>query len=447
MTIFSSRFLSSLSRSLFLSFSLLPLLPFLLSFFLILSNSFADNRDNNISFVTTEGAIDTSTEPFVCNVGLKHPYPVIPGSSDGKICYILNTTTKCTKSDNETNHNCVCSSLSASRSNDYIRYTTKASLTSLSEKLNLVSSQDNVYNVIYPDVLASNLFSVSPITSLNFLFGSDISGLSYFIDVCQPEIVMKAASSSGHQLTTYLADLDITPPSPLKYIPFVGLKAVFSAKCYLRDKPSYVRDIPIKNLSLVSAGHIKISWYQKEYERCVIRYEFKESAYVIREWQLHASSIEIHTKLPDGHCTRTSGYWATHAGAFTPNNTNGNSTNPNNYDSTWDLLSKGPATIFLSSHIAETWYKTLVHSSSGGPRSNGYYILAQQFIATHLNYLAGSPITAVITEYNLAKQLLDEYSSYPASYIPDTDTEEQLKILALKLDVFNNGKIGPGHCD
>ncbi|MBF0361710.1 MAG: hypothetical protein HQK49_11900 [Oligoflexia bacterium] len=419
--------------------------------FLNFSTSYADNRDNTISFGTVEGTVDRSIEPFVCNVGIKHPYPIIPDlpTTEDKICYFESTKTRCTKSDTINNHNCICTSLSAGRSGDYARYTTKASLPS---ELRLSSSTDNNYNVIYQNKFGQDIFSVSPITSLRFFFGSELSGVSYFIDVCQPEIAISTSNNSGHELSTYLADIDITPPSALKYIPFVSLRAKFSGNCYKRSSSSYVRNIPVRSITIASAGTTKVTWTQKEDERCVLRYEFVESAIVIREWQLYSSSIEIHNKLPDGHCTYTSGYWMTHAGYFTPNNPTGivnGTTQPNNFDPTWDLLSNdGPATKFLNSKVdGETWYRVLSNPSAAGPRSVGFYILGQQFIAAHLNYLAGSPLTAVLTEYERAKTLLNEYSSYPTSYIPYVDLEEELKRLGARLDQFNNGVIGPGHCN
>lgn len=135
--------------------------------------------------------------------------------------------------------------------------------------------------------------------------------------------------------------------------------------------------------------------------------------------------------VPCGSCTYTIGYWKTHS-----------SNGPAPYDATWELLGEG--NLFFLGNL--TYYETMWTPPAG----NAYYVLAPQYIGAILNGLNGAD-TSAITEELAAAQLLFE------TWTPDQvaaakgkagmDLRNQFTSLANVLDDYNNGDIGPGHCD
>jgi len=140
------------------------------------------------------------------------------------------------------------------------------------------------------------------------------------------------------------------------------------------------------------------------------------------------------TPPPDAGCTYTQGYWKNHA------NSN------KHYDDAWDALGPdGPDTMFFDSGM--TWLEVLHKPPKSG---DAWYILAHQYIAAYLNVMNGASNDDIVMELADAAYLLDMYdgngSGSPS--IPKTshDRSEAL-MLAGTLDQYNNGYIGPGHCD
>jgi hypothetical protein len=133
-------------------------------------------------------------------------------------------------------------------------------------------------------------------------------------------------------------------------------------------------------------------------------------------------------------CTRTQGYWKTHAGE-----------NNKKRDATWDLIGedKEYTTFFLSK---QTYYDVMHTNPSGG---NAYYILAHQYIAAHLNVLSGASIPDdVLAAWNEATNLFDQYTPEEIGELEGEDvTRQQFIDIAELLDDYNNGVIGPGHCE
>ncbi|MDF7825070.1 hypothetical protein P4B35_13690 [Pontiellaceae bacterium B12227] len=80
-------------------------------------------------------------------------------------------------------------------------------------------------------------------------------------------------------------------------------------------------------------------------------------------------------------------------------------------------------------------------------KGNAYYILAHQYIAAELNVVNGASIPDEAFEAWIAGQeLLEQYQQ--KKYIPKkTDDRDEAIAIAKILDAYNNGKIGPGHCD
>jgi len=132
-------------------------------------------------------------------------------------------------------------------------------------------------------------------------------------------------------------------------------------------------------------------------------------------------------EFEDGEgCTSTLGYWKTHA-------------NPDKkqYDDTWDLIEYdgvyGPEASFFGS--GESWLEVMEVPTEG----DEYYILAQQFVAATLNELAGA---SVPEEVSSVIAMATEY------FVGDSSPErDQVIMWAETLDDYNNGVIGPGHCD
>lgn len=131
-----------------------------------------------------------------------------------------------------------------------------------------------------------------------------------------------------------------------------------------------------------------------------------------------------------GGCTLTYGYWKTHS-----------EYGPAPYDETWAQLSDGASTEFFAT--GESWHTILWTSPAGG---NAYLKLAHQWIAVHMNMLAGAPVPdAVADAYSAAQQLLSDYDGL--IYIPNGPDKAEAIQLASLLDSYNNGDIGPGHCE
>ena len=135
--------------------------------------------------------------------------------------------------------------------------------------------------------------------------------------------------------------------------------------------------------------------------------------------------------IPCPGCTLTPGYWKTHS-----------SYGPAPYDDTWAML--GEDTPFFLS--GQTYYEVLWTSPSGG---NAYYILAHAYIAAELNGLNGTSLAAVQTEFDAATVLFETYTpAQVAAFKGKTAAiRNQFIALAEVLDDYNNGIIGPGHCD
>ena len=120
-------------------------------------------------------------------------------------------------------------------------------------------------------------------------------------------------------------------------------------------------------------------------------------------------------------------------------------------DETWlllpdvdgDTILEGPnETFFLS---GKTWYQVFWTKPAG----NAYYILAKQYMAAVLNGLNGASTTpAVDAALASAKTLLQTYTpAQIAALKGNKPPRPQFISLAGTLASYNEGLIGPGHCD
>lgn len=130
-------------------------------------------------------------------------------------------------------------------------------------------------------------------------------------------------------------------------------------------------------------------------------------------------------------CTYSQGYWKTHS-----------EFGPAPYDETWGMLPDGASTIFFLS--GQSYYNVLWTSPAG----NAYYILAHQYIATQLNFLSGAYPVAAQDAFDEATGLFSLYTPAQIKAMKSNNpVRQRFLALASILDDYNNGIIGPGHCE
>jgi hypothetical protein len=137
------------------------------------------------------------------------------------------------------------------------------------------------------------------------------------------------------------------------------------------------------------------------------------------------------TEIVNG-CTLTQGYWKTHS-LF----------GPAPYDDGWLAIGAGGAsTTFFTSGL--TWYQIFWTPPSGG---NAYLQLAHQYMAAKLNILNGAASTTAVDAAIAGAEAY--FAGKPAGVITETNatTKAQIKGWAATLGSYNEGLIGPGHCD
>ena len=154
------------------------------------------------------------------------------------------------------------------------------------------------------------------------------------------------------------------------------------------------------------------------------------TATIVETGQSASAAVTVTcTPPPSAGCTHTQGYWKTHS-------TYGPASKP---DATWNLMG-GPDTAFFSS--GKSWHQLFWTAPKGG---NAYIILAHQYMAARLNILDGAATTpAVNTALGWATTF---FSTYTPSSTLSKAVREQAIAYADVLDDYNNGEIGPGHCD
>lgn len=148
--------------------------------------------------------------------------------------------------------------------------------------------------------------------------------------------------------------------------------------------------------------------------------------------ELDSSDADITVHVPcAGGCTLTQGYWKTHSRE-----------GPAPYDVAWkNLGALEEDTPFFSSGL--TWYTVFWMPPSGG---NAWIQLAHQYMAAKLNILDGAATTPAVTA------AIAYAESFFATYTtPSTTLSKTVKAAAQSrastLDQYNNGLIGPGHCN
>lgn len=144
---------------------------------------------------------------------------------------------------------------------------------------------------------------------------------------------------------------------------------------------------------------------------------------------------------PSNGCTRGVCYWKNNPRS--PKNVRRHRSGDKLFElgGAWDLLPNQEDTIFFNS--SQTWGQVIQTPPSG----NAYYILAREYIAATLNELSGANIEVVDNEMDLATALFNQYTPGQIDRLPKHHPViTQLKNLAVKLENFNEGRIGPGSC-
>ncbi len=139
-------------------------------------------------------------------------------------------------------------------------------------------------------------------------------------------------------------------------------------------------------------------------------------------------TIAVEVPCTSSGCTLTQGYWKTHSRK-----------GPAPYDARWENLDAlEEATPFFLS--GKTWYEVF----STPVKGNAYYNLAHQYMAAKLNVLAGASASAL----GNALTTSEAFFAVSTPSTPLTASQRAALLgLATLLDQFNNGEIGPGHCD
>jgi len=146
-------------------------------------------------------------------------------------------------------------------------------------------------------------------------------------------------------------------------------------------------------------------------------------------------SEKIETPPPsDGvGCTNTPGYWKNHTKYSAARR-----------DATWNKIgSQAEDTQFFLS--GKTYLEVLQTPVKG----NAYYNLSFHYIAAKLNTLRGASAPGEVSKAIIeAEKLFQQYTPAQIGSLKGSDPVRQNFIeYATILDQYNNGKIGPGHCN
>jgi hypothetical protein len=177
---------------------------------------------------------------------------------------------------------------------------------------------------------------------------------------------------------------------------------------------------------------MEFTCFDVEFTNGFAEYTHENTATIVETNQSDSALVTVRCQQVFDTCTLTQGYWKTHS-----------EYGPAPYDETWGMLPDGADTEFFLSGM--TYYEVLNTPPAGG---NAYYQLAHQYIAAELNKLAGADFTDAQDAFDDATALFETYTPAEIGALRGNNALRQEFIsLAGTLADYNEGIIGPGHCD
>lgn len=146
-----------------------------------------------------------------------------------------------------------------------------------------------------------------------------------------------------------------------------------------------------------------------------------------------SENIETPPPAEEVGCTSTPGYWKNHTKYSAAKR-----------DATWDKIgTQAEDTEFFLS--GKTYLEVLQTPVKG----NAYYNLSFHYIAAKLNILRGASVPGEVSDAMMeAEKLFQKYTPAEIATLKGSDpTRAKFIEYAALLDQYNNGEIGPGHCD
>lgn len=140
------------------------------------------------------------------------------------------------------------------------------------------------------------------------------------------------------------------------------------------------------------------------------------------------------TPPPTGsnNCTYTIGYWKNHSSNITPL-----------LPQSLGLQYSGSKRLLVTTSAMAV---DVLSQDIYGDASNGITKLYAQLLAAKLNVQQGASSSAVATSFSDADSFLGQYNFNDWSTLSST-VQNQILSVHETLDVYNNGNIGPGHCN
>lgn len=171
---------------------------------------------------------------------------------------------------------------------------------------------------------------------------------------------------------------------------------------------------------------------------CGSFYDIANVVTIVETGQSAGASAVIKTCACGHGCTLTIGYWKTHAG-FTGRNADVVS----QYLPVWLGTAGGAKSLQVTT--AQQAVNVLSMKTYGEP-SNGITKLYAQLLAAKLNVLNGASSDDISKELAKADAFLAMYD-YTAWYTLKANVKKDIINWMSTFDAYNNGLVGPGHCD
>lgn len=281
--------------------------------------------------------------------------------------------------------------------------------------------------IVFPLTVPKNGGSVTLKYSADLTNGEDCTNV---VTVKQQNYAYdKSRAGTASETTEYTADAEVKFGDPTNE--FDRCVDVYDDKGNPAEN-HYLGQVCFGDESEPFKYDVTLQFYLSETIFCGQRYTIKNTATIVNKDNdtIDDASWTIYWTIPCQGCTLTPGYWKTHS-----------KYGPAPYDATWAGI--GEDTTFFKSGMS--YYQVLWTPPKGG---NAYYILARAYVAAELNFKNGADPAAAQTAFNAAKLLFETYTPAQVSAWRGNHSERAKFIAyAAVLDNYNNGRIGPGHCN